>query len=114
MRECVDVWTALGKIRVEKVAEWGEDGAEQDRWKAPELGEKIAAETDPDHRHDDSEDLRRERDLVLRVVKIIEIEGVSEARPDIVADRVGQDESDRREHAPAHATAQFGQRINQR
>ena len=110
VREAVDIGAALGEVGVDEIAERRDRGADQDRREAPDPPEQIAAEADPDHRHEDAEHLRRERDLVLRIMEEIEIEGESEGRPDIVAKRVGQDEADDDQHAPAEALRQFGQR----
>ena len=76
--------------------------------------EQIAADGDADHRHEDAEDLRREGDLVLRIMEEVEVEGEGEARPDIVAERVGQDEADHDQHAPAEALAKLAERSDQR
>src|SRR4029079_18035669 len=103
VRERIDVGAALGEVGVYKFAERGHRRADQDRREAADAPEQIPAEADADHRHEDAEDLRRESDLILRVVKVIEIEGEGEARPDIIAKRVGQDEADDDENAPAKA-----------
>ena len=114
MREGVDPAAAVGEVGVKEVAERRQDRAEQDRREPADPGEQITAEADPEHRHDDAEDLRRERHLVLRVLQVIEVERVREARPDVVADRISQDEPDRRQHAPTHPAGELGQRIDER
>src|SRR3954452_22583700 len=101
MGKSVDVGSAFGEVCVKQIAKRGQGGPDQHGWEATDSAEQVAAEADPDHRHEDAEDLRGKGDLVLRVVQIIEVEGEGEARPDIVAERVSQDESNDDQDPPA-------------
>ena len=103
MGERIDVRAALGEVGVEQIAERSDGSADQNRREPADAAEEIAAEADTDHRHEDAEHLRGERDLVLRIVEEIEVEGEGEARPDIVAKRVCQNEADDDERRPSGA-----------
>src|SRR5437764_6174885 len=105
---------SLCEIGVNEIAEYRQDCTDQHGWKTADPREQIAAERNPDHRHENTEDFGRERHLVLRIMKKIEVEWESEARPDIVAERIGQDQTHDDEDAPAEAARKLAKRRYQR
>jgi len=104
----------FGEVGINEIAEDWQDRTDHDRRHPPQPREGITAEADAEHGHEDTEDLRRERHLVLRILQEIQVERKREAGPDVVAQRIGQDQPEHDQHPPADPPGQFRQRRDQR